>query len=293
MVASPAGMAPLLSSSCRPLFLLSLIGVCFTKFARADGVRSELHIFHHSCALKKDEGPCKALKDRFYFDIDKGRCEHFEYGGCQGNANNFETQQECEEMCLVKEEKSPCHLEDEPGPCRGLVPRYFFDFKTKECKRFSYGGCFGNANNFKTIKECQERCLPGPNLMVQHSPLKPEEEETKPRTEPLVKHDNAPLDASHLPLQKVSPAAVQEAAFNPPEICMSPVDRGDCDRSERRYVHNPKTGRCQAFRYSGCGGNKNNFVYKRHCIKMCMNERSQRKQIRIKTKNSNILFRSV
>lgn len=42
------------------------------------------------------------MKDRFYFDIDTGRCEFFEYGGCQGNANNFETQQECEEMCLVK-----------------------------------------------------------------------------------------------------------------------------------------------------------------------------------------------
>lgn len=68
----------------------------------ADGVRSELHIFHHSCALKKDEGPCKAMKDRFYFDVDTGRCELFEYGGCQGNANNFETLQECDEMCLVK-----------------------------------------------------------------------------------------------------------------------------------------------------------------------------------------------
>lgn len=68
----------------------------------ADGVRSELHIFHHSCALKEDEGPCKAIKDRFYFNIDKGRCESFEYGGCQGNANNFETLEECEQMCVVR-----------------------------------------------------------------------------------------------------------------------------------------------------------------------------------------------
>jgi len=60
--------------------------------------------------------------------------------------------------CCFLEDKSPCHLEDEPGPCRGLVPRFFFDFKSQECKRFFYGGCFGNANNFKTIKECHERC---------------------------------------------------------------------------------------------------------------------------------------
>ncbi|CAM4600969.1 unnamed protein product [Leuciscus chuanchicus] len=286
-------MAPLLSLSCRLLLLLPLIGVCLTKFARADGVRSELHIFHHSCALKKDEGPCRAMKERFYFDIDTGRCEPFEYGGCQGNANNFETLQECQDMCHVKEDKSPCHLEDEPGPCRGLVPRFFFDFKSQECKRFFYGGCFGNANNFKTIKECHERCLPSSNRMEQNSPLKPEEEEAKPKTEPLTKHEYSPLDASHLPLQKVSQPAAQEAEFRPPEICMSPVDRGDCEGSERRYVYNPRTGRCQAFRYTGCGGNKNNFVHKRHCMKMCTKDHGRRRQIRIKTRNSNILLRSV
>ncbi|XP_077072117.1 tissue factor pathway inhibitor a isoform X1 [Siphateles boraxobius] len=285
-------MAPLLSLSCRLLLLLPLIGVCLTKFARADGVRSELHIFHHSCALKKDEGPCRAMKDRFYFDTDTGRCELFEYGGCQGNANNFETLKECEDMCHVKEDKSPCHLEDEPGPCRGLVPRYFFDSKSHECKRFYYGGCFGNANNFKTIKECNERCLRS-NHMEQNSPLKPEEAEAKPGTEPLTKHEYSPLDASHLPLQKLSQPAAQEAEFSPPEICMSPVDRGDCDSSERRYVYNPRVGRCQAFRYTGCGGNKNNFVHKRHCMKMCTKDHSRRRQIRIKTMNSNILFRSV
>lgn len=286
-------MAPLLSLSCRLLLLLPLIGVCLTKFASADGVRSELQIFHHSCALKKDEGPCRAMKDRFYFDIDTGRCELFEYGGCQGNANNFETLQECEDMCHVKEDKSPCHLEDEPGPCRGLVPRYFFDVKSQECRRFYYGGCFGNANNFKTIKECHERCPLGSNHKEQSSPLKPEEEEAKPGTEPLTKHEYSPLDASHLQLQKVSQPAAQEAEFSPQEICMSPVDRGDCDGTERRYVYNPRTGRCQAFRYTGCGGNKNNFVHRKHCMKMCMKDHGRRKQIRIKTRNSNILIRSV
>uniref|UniRef100_A0A671T667 Tissue factor pathway inhibitor n=1 Tax=Sinocyclocheilus anshuiensis TaxID=1608454 RepID=A0A671T667_9TELE len=253
----------------------------------ADGVRSELHIFHHSCALKKDEGPCKAIKDRFYFDIDTGRCELFEYGGCQGNANNFETLQVCEEMCLNSNaivsssilDKSPCHLEDEPGPCRGLVPRYYFDYKSQECKRFFYGGCFGNANNFKTIKECHKRCL----RMYQQ-------------------HNISLLSLAHKNMSSLQQSSV--IPFNPPEFCLSPVDRGDCDGSVRRYIYNPRTERCQMFRYSGCGGNKNNFVHKRHCMKMCMKgvfsaalayfrDHSRRKQIRIKTKNSNILFRSV
>ncbi|TRY92245.1 hypothetical protein DNTS_029082 [Danionella cerebrum] len=263
-------MTPSFSLTCKPIVLLPLIGACFANFASADGVKAERRIFHHSCALKKDEGPCKAMKERFYFDLDTGHCELFEYGGCQGNGNNFETKEECEEMCFVKENKSPCHLEDEPGPCRGLVPRYFFDFKSQECKQFFYGGCLGNANNFKSMKECQERCHPGSKHMQHHSPVKTEEEEAKPGPEALVKH-----------------------GFIRPELCKSPPARGDCAQSEKRYVFNPRTERCQAFRFSGCGGNKNNFIHKKECIKVCMRDQMRRKQIRIKTRNSNILFRSI
>ncbi len=36
VIASPAGMAPLLSWSCRLLLLLPLVGICFTKFARGE-----------------------------------------------------------------------------------------------------------------------------------------------------------------------------------------------------------------------------------------------------------------
>uniref|UniRef100_A0A671KQI8 Tissue factor pathway inhibitor n=1 Tax=Sinocyclocheilus anshuiensis TaxID=1608454 RepID=A0A671KQI8_9TELE len=235
-------MAPLLSWSCRPLLILPLIGICFTKFARADGVRSELHIFHHSCALKKDEGPCKAIKDRFYFDTDTGRCELFEYGGCQGNANNFETLQECEEMCLVK------------GKAIFTRLVLFYD-KQKNIFNTFHMNLIYNLCIWLFLVE-------------------------------------APLNASHLPLQRMSKPSAQEAEFNPPEFCLSPVDRGNCEGSERRFVYNPRTERCQMFRYSGCGGNKNNFVHKRHCMKMCMKDH-RRKQIRIKTRNSNILFRSV
>ncbi|XP_026074772.1 boophilin-H2 isoform X2 [Carassius auratus] len=221
-------MAQLLSWLCTPLLLLPLFGICFTKSER-DGVGSEVHIFHHSCTLKKDEGPCKAIKDRFYFNFDTGRCELFEYGGCQGNANNFESLQECEEMCLVKAAS---------------------------------------------------------NHMEQNAPLKPEEE-PKPKTEPLAKHVEAPLNASHLPARRVYKPSAQE-----PEFCSSPVDRGDCAGSEWRYVYNPKIKRCHIFPYTGCGGNKNNFVSRRHCMRMCMRGH-MRRRMRIKLRKSNVLSRSV
>ena len=36
---------------------------------------------------------------RFYFNKLRGRCELFSYGGCGGNTNNFETQDECAANC--------------------------------------------------------------------------------------------------------------------------------------------------------------------------------------------------
>lgn len=50
------------------------------------------------CAQEKVEGPCKGLNERYYFNKN-GICEKFNYGGCNGNENNFETQKECESKC--------------------------------------------------------------------------------------------------------------------------------------------------------------------------------------------------
>ncbi|KAH9515017.1 U-actitoxin-Avd3r [Bulinus truncatus] len=52
------------------------------------------------CSLKPDPGFCKALFYRYYYDPSKGKCELFNYGGCRGNANNFETLEACEAACV-------------------------------------------------------------------------------------------------------------------------------------------------------------------------------------------------
>ncbi|RCN35664.1 Kunitz/Bovine pancreatic trypsin inhibitor domain protein [Ancylostoma caninum] len=52
------------------------------------------------CTLPLETGPCYALIPRYGFDPNLGQCVRFAYGGCQGNANNFETMEECEMNCL-------------------------------------------------------------------------------------------------------------------------------------------------------------------------------------------------
>lgn len=51
-----------------------------------------------------------------------------------------------------------CKLKPDVGPCDGAFYRWFFNPVKGKCEQFSYGGCGGNKNNFKTKVECQEAC---------------------------------------------------------------------------------------------------------------------------------------
>ena len=52
-----------------------------------------------ACELPKDAGICGATNRRFYFDSASGQCKEFNYGGCGGNGNNFESEYECKMAC--------------------------------------------------------------------------------------------------------------------------------------------------------------------------------------------------
>lgn len=52
-----------------------------------------------------------------------------------------------------------CLLQLDEGPCRGDIERYYYNTITQKCELFSYGGCQGNANNFKSFQECQKTCF--------------------------------------------------------------------------------------------------------------------------------------
>ncbi|EYC41730.1 hypothetical protein Y032_0558g3411 [Ancylostoma ceylanicum] len=64
----------------------------------------------------------------------------------------------------VAAQKSRCYLEKESGRCRArkervLFNRYYYDKEKKRCRRFIYGGCGGNENNFQTRRECKKACI--------------------------------------------------------------------------------------------------------------------------------------
>uniref|UniRef100_A0A8B9CST8 Tissue factor pathway inhibitor n=1 Tax=Anser brachyrhynchus TaxID=132585 RepID=A0A8B9CST8_9AVES len=218
-----------------------------------------LKLGHSICALKADEGPCKAIHMRYYFNIQSRECEIFEYGGCHGNENNFLTLEECQNKCQRDNVDMPdfCFHEKDPGTCRGFFSRYFYNKETKLCEIFKYGGCLGNQNNFKSLEECQTTCQV-PILL---------------------------LSLTFFFLLFLEPPAI-------PSLCMTPMDKGLCRAKETRFFYNYSTGRCRPFHYSGCGGNENNFTSRKSCLRICkkgfIKNKGERRVIKIKKKKKKL-----
>ena len=71
----------------------------FFYFYLVDAELPPLKPVHSFCAMRVDDGPCKAMIKRFFFNIHTQQCEEFIYGGCKGNQNRFETLEECKQKC--------------------------------------------------------------------------------------------------------------------------------------------------------------------------------------------------
>lgn len=53
--------------------------------------------------------------------------------------------------------------------------------------------------------------------------------------------------------------------------CYEEMDVGNCDKQIQRWYYNNRTGTCQPFTYTGCGGNGNNFNSTMYCHHACLN----------------------
>ncbi|XP_040267540.1 papilin isoform X1 [Bufo bufo] len=89
------------SGECRT----STYGCCFDNVNKASGPLGEgcqskpSYDYPTMCLLPSALGPCSDWTTRWYFVPDVGKCNRFWYGGCQGNKNNFESEEECINSC--------------------------------------------------------------------------------------------------------------------------------------------------------------------------------------------------
>ncbi|MCB9536579.1 MAG: hypothetical protein H6704_09970 [Myxococcales bacterium] len=73
--------------------------LCEAQAAGVDAATSGACEEPDACGLPIEVGPCDAAIPRWAFDPNQGECVEFVYGGCQGNANNFETREACQLAC--------------------------------------------------------------------------------------------------------------------------------------------------------------------------------------------------
>nr|XP_016851947.1 PREDICTED: carboxypeptidase inhibitor SmCI [Anolis carolinensis] len=62
----------------------------------------------HTCNLPVDVGPCNASFPRFYYDAKTKSCKPFNFGGCNGNSNNFGTIEDCILECKNRGKANDC-----------------------------------------------------------------------------------------------------------------------------------------------------------------------------------------
>ena len=243
---------------------------------------------NHECLFPLDVGPCSGVYKRSYFDTAQKLCSKFIYGGCGGNPNNFMSIEMCENKCkdflekklnesttlnkdsvhtphidegtndLNAVDESLCLLPMDFGPCSGMHKRFFFDYHINQCKEFRFGGCEGNANNFKSLEMCESKCKPSTrpsnvlNNSISTKSSKPQAYITEVNSEVVTK-------LPHDPFLTINPH------------CLAPLDIGPCSGIQKRSYFNSETNSCEEFLYGGCGGNGNNFLSKEMCEHRCKN----------------------
>ncbi|XP_038144587.1 tissue factor pathway inhibitor 2 isoform X2 [Cyprinodon tularosa] len=171
-----------------------------------------------------------------------------------------------------------CLLPVEEGPCGEEIKRFYYNTVTQKCEMFYYGGCQGNANNFKSYPECQKTCFRIPKI-PQICRLPKEVGHCRAlfpryffnmatmRCEPFNYggcggnsnrfHDLTSCMEYCSPKKKI------------PQICRLPKKVGYCRALIPSYFFNMATMRCEPFNYGGCCGNSNRFQDLTSCMKHC------------------------
>ncbi|VDM20671.1 unnamed protein product [Wuchereria bancrofti] len=136
------------------------LGVGNQKFS----VEEQQNVVPNPCELSPDRGVTvsgTSSSYRWYFDVSADRCIRFNYLGSAGNANNFETDRICLNVCGIgnTSDGNICLLPNVPGTGPYKIPRFYYDSRNKACKQFVYTGFGGNSNRFTKYQQCSETCL--------------------------------------------------------------------------------------------------------------------------------------
>lgn len=247
------------------------------------------------CTSNVDVGtPCRDVRLLWYYNEKGGNCDHFFYGGCDGNDNRYFTQGICELYCMKPsngsysesaptDDRRDCESSFDKGPCGEQNPRWYYNATSGSCESFNYGGCVGNDNRYVTKDLCESSCPDEDNGTGNDQKDCTSESSTGdcdgyfPRwffntkagiCERFTYGGCGGNFNRYLTYQQCEDTCKPTVDYTD-EDCESQPDQGPCNQNFRRWFYNEKSDRCEEFTWGGCQGNANNYATKKKCDIAC------------------------
>ncbi|XP_076354138.1 papilin-like [Tachypleus tridentatus] len=230
------------------------------------------------CKLPKTLGPCHDYSVKWFFDMTYGGCIRFWYGGCNGNENRFDSEEQCKEVCVEAKGADACALPKVEGSCSNPYKAWYFNAETKHCESFTYSGCLGNNNRFISKEMCEKTCISQDLLHVCEQPLvigpcrgsfsRWYFNKSFGRCKQF-KYGGCKGNENNFPTETQCQTKCSSFTAKGKDVCLLPKQIGNCFEFRDRWFYNAEENECQKFSYSGCGGNGNNFNYATECQERC------------------------
>ncbi|CAF0985774.1 unnamed protein product [Didymodactylos carnosus] len=196
------------------------------------------------CMQSLETGPCTNYERRYYLNIDMKKCVEFEFGGCDGNENNFLTRDTCEDTCDILLRG---RTEDGKDTRCMTIPWSEWSACTASCGTGTQVRFRSYKVKFLAMGFCGEQL-----------------EETRTCETPC---DSANMhrlsDSKRLMIKNMD-------AMERKGKCLQPLEPGPCTSFSSRYYFDGTRKKCTQFRFGGCRGNDNNFATAEECEEMCI-----------------------
>lgn len=182
---------------------------------------------------------------------------------------------------IVPDEQT-CLEEAETGMCRAYMPMLYYDYKSRSCKEFIYGGCGGNGNRYVTEEDCMNKCgdvvvfesdtdvceLPAETGHCLAYFRKFYFDKATGECKKFV-YGGCGGNGNRFDTVEECQNRCAARARAAPSACLQEKKVGLCKGHFIRYYFNKDTGNCEEFVYGGCMGNSNNFLSKEDCEGVC------------------------